>query len=445
MTAPGKPAFVIWLKCVAGLAGLILLLFGLLLGLVEWRFQRTLKEMRAMGKPLTYQDLSGEIPQADLDRAERFSQVVSLLAEENDEGVSFADRLQEIEYPLRDSWTEEAFRLHRKELAEDSLWREVVLEIDRLCAEGRVYFQFFDPDSGMDRSAFTEIMNSWNMAILLVPVLVEEGQMDAAEDLILRMLHWENAFDYQPSLIHTLVRIAGESLALESIRYLLAAGGFRGEEDRRRLMEWTHDRRIARMESTMLGERVYSTDFFLSGRFEKQFTNIVGVELGGSLFKGLIRPYLKACLPLLWEKLPAVGQWMDQKPYQRQRTAHSFTADVPWWDHVSRSFLFVESTSTRIDNHLTRLDLLEVALLLEGYRQREGAYPASLDDLEPSLPEDRFSGEALKYRRKDGDFLLYSVGKNLKDEHGKTETRPSNQLDVIWESRVVLPWDSPEE
>lgn len=72
----------------------------------------------------------------------------------------------------------------------------------------------------------------------------------------------------------------------------------------------------------------------------------------------------------------------------------------------------------------TACDLASVAMALELYRIEEGAYPYELSSLVPkyirNVPIDRFSpdGEPIRYRKEDGRYLLYSVGKNGVDEKG---------------------------
>lgn len=72
----------------------------------------------------------------------------------------------------------------------------------------------------------------------------------------------------------------------------------------------------------------------------------------------------------------------------------------------------------------TKIDQAIIACALERYRLKNGAFPDSLDALKPqfidSIPNDIINGKPLIYRRKDdGNFLLYSVGWNEKDDGGK--------------------------
>jgi hypothetical protein len=68
-------------------------------------------------------------------------------------------------------------------------------------------------------------------------------------------------------------------------------------------------------------------------------------------------------------------------------------------------------------------DMARIAIALERYRLANGAYPASLDALRPKYMQDVtadiITGEPLKYRQtQDGQFVLYSVGWNEKDDGG---------------------------
>jgi hypothetical protein len=71
----------------------------------------------------------------------------------------------------------------------------------------------------------------------------------------------------------------------------------------------------------------------------------------------------------------------------------------------------------------TAVDEAAIACALERCRLANGQFPESLDALVPKfisrLPNDVISGEPYKYHlRPDGQFVLYSVGWNEKDDGG---------------------------
>jgi hypothetical protein len=90
------------------------------------------------------------------------------------------------------------------------------------------------------------------------------------------------------------------------------------------------------------------------------------------------------------------------------------------------------------------VNLARTAIALERYRLARGEYPESLDALAPQfiakVPHDVINGQPLKYRRtSDGQFVLYSVGWNERDDggvviltKGSTSTVDINQGDWVW-------------
>jgi hypothetical protein len=82
------------------------------------------------------------------------------------------------------------------------------------------------------------------------------------------------------------------------------------------------------------------------------------------------------------------------------------------------------------------------ACALERYRLANGKYPDVLAALVPQfaekLPLDVCNGQSLKYRlQPDGEFVLYGVGWNEKDDGGTIILQPDGQLvakegDWVW-------------
>jgi hypothetical protein len=77
-----------------------------------------------------------------------------------------------------------------------------------------------------------------------------------------------------------------------------------------------------------------------------------------------------------------------------------------------------------------RRDALLGALALTLFRRHQDAWPATLDELTPSLlpavPIDHFTGKPLRYRLIEGRPVLYSAGRNRVDDAGTT-TRDDEQ------------------
>lgn len=85
-----------------------------------------------------------------------------------------------------------------------------------------------------------------------------------------------------------------------------------------------------------------------------------------------------------------------------------------------------------------------MACALERYRLAKGQFPETLDALAPhfleALPHDVIMGESFIYRRTDdGQFLLYSVGWNKKDDNGvpSLKNRDDSDGDWVWKYTVT--------
>jgi hypothetical protein len=80
------------------------------------------------------------------------------------------------------------------------------------------------------------------------------------------------------------------------------------------------------------------------------------------------------------------------------------------------------------------VDLARVACALERFRLAHGDYPETLDALTPqfiaTLPHDVVNGQPLHYRRTEaGQFMLYSVGWDEKDDDGQNAFTKSGTID----------------
>jgi hypothetical protein len=105
---------------------------------------------------------------------------------------------------------------------------------------------------------------------------------------------------------------------------------------------------------------------------------------------------------------------------------------------------FLDNYAQKVARGQTAVNLARVSLALERFRLAHGEYPESLDALAPQfiakLPHDIIGGGPLKYRRtSDGQFVLYSVGWNERDDggvvvptKGSTPSVDDNQADWVW-------------
>lgn len=84
----------------------------------------------------------------------------------------------------------------------------------------------------------------------------------------------------------------------------------------------------------------------------------------------------------------------------------------------------VSAATEAVDRQQQRVELAQLAYALAGCRADYSAYPDQLSDLAPkyipAVPVDVYSAKPLIYQRQGDGYVLYSVGKNLKDDDDAT-------------------------
>ncbi len=83
------------------------------------------------------------------------------------------------------------------------------------------------------------------------------------------------------------------------------------------------------------------------------------------------------------------------------------------------------------------VEICRAGLALKIYKAKNGGYPEELDKLAPDIleeiPADPFTGENLIYSKSVDGFILYSLGRNMKDDGGrKKEHKWNGDYDIVW-------------
>jgi len=77
--------------------------------------------------------------------------------------------------------------------------------------------------------------------------------------------------------------------------------------------------------------------------------------------------------------------------------------------------------------NLAQLLTARTALAVERYRLASGQLPGQLADLVPrylvQVPQDPFDGQAIRYRRLKKGYVVYSIGRDLRDNNGQERAR----------------------
>ncbi len=118
------------------------------------------------------------------------------------------------------------------------------------------------------------------------------------------------------------------------------------------------------------------------------------------------------------------------------------TSQMPFYA-VCTKFMGSTETGIKIKRYVGECKVAgdQVFLALLAFKDRYGAYPASMSELKSKLGweilVDPYSGGDFKYKRQGRGFVVYSVGPNMKDDggvqHNKQFFDASEKGDFVWE------------
>jgi hypothetical protein len=332
-------------------------------------------------------------------------------------------------------------------------------------------------------SRFPLAYDAENPAVILLPHLamlkrsaqvlelraIAELQNDQSEkvlDDVKLMMRLTDAVRTEPFLISHLVRIAMlEEYTLQPIYEGLA------EHRWSEAQLYELDSELAKLDFLVDYQNVQKSEIFLSAEeaiflrrhrdYAKQFAQMDIAYQGDVKFQFAIYRFMpggwfyQSALKngRTWEEyLPAVNHdVMTISPALVQRADAAANNAVSFFDPLdglkktfNSEFLSRGHFLKEIAVAQTSVDLARVAIALERYRLAHGEYPESLDVLAPQfiaqVPHDVIGGGPLHYRlTSDGQFVLYSVGWNEKDDggvvvlgKGETPSVDNNQGDWVW-------------
>ncbi|MDD5138703.1 MAG: hypothetical protein PHY43_00405 [Verrucomicrobiales bacterium] len=294
---------------------------------------------------------------------------------------------------------------------------------------------------------------------------LQNGQSEKALDDVKLALRLADSVRTEPFIITHLVRIAILEITLQPVWEGLAEH------------KWSDaqltalDAELAKLDFMADCQKVQKSEIFFSAEeanylrrhrgYDNQFAQMGVNNPGDAKFKFAIYRYMpggwfyQSALKngrRLMEYLPAVNH--DTKtisPALIRRADAAANNAVSFFDPLdslkkmfNAEFLFMGNFLKKIAAGQSSVDLARVAIALERYRLAHGEYPESLDALAPQfiakVPHDVIGGQPLKYRREaNGQFVLYSVGWNEKDDGGAVEFTQGNtptvdisQGDWVW-------------
>jgi hypothetical protein len=266
-----------------------------------------------------------------------------------------------------------------------------------------------------------------------------DGDLDGALDSCRAMLSTGRSIGDEPFLISQLVRTAIGMVAMKSTRRVLGQGE-------------PSDAALARLQALILDELAQPLLWYgVRGERASLIEMIRRIRDGeipvsalsnehSTADPGGLRTRIAPWGKLMYDNQMAVAlELLNEAVSIAQRPTNEQPALWEAWDaeigRVRRTWHFEHTASIAIlmmpaittstsgfTRHDAELGATAILLAAERHRRRSGTWPASIQDIDadilPNPPLDPFSGQPFRMEHRDGRLFIYSLGPNLKDEHG---------------------------
>jgi hypothetical protein len=289
---------------------------------------------------------------------------------------------------------------------------------------------------------------------------LEDGQSEPALEDVKLLFRVTDCVREQPFLISHLVRIAMTAINLQPIYEGLAQHRWSDAQLDELEQVLAKQDYLADFEFAMKGEKITAVKTFEKQRLtreSKQWEESSGTNklvtisyrfIPGAYFYGnelaFAQMHQQFIVPLvdLTNRVVAPAALRQAQDAVQSGVKHYSYYKV----QAQMVFPAISASVMKIARIQSQVDLARVACALERFRLAQGNYPETLDALAPQfiaqLPHDIINGQPLHYRRTDnGQFVLYSVGWDDKDDGGKmfitkNGTVDQKKGDWVWQYPV---------
>lgn len=291
----------------------------------------------------------------------------------------------------------------------------------------------FERGFGMLLEHVQKLRGGARMLSLEAHVRAHRGDAHGAADSIHAMNVLGNSLEQEPVMVSQLVRIAVGGMSVDLCRHLLPHVEF-SDEDLQRLAE---DFRSVRYKEgfrrSLVGERAVGIQTIRNPAGDDAVGG--GLPAGAGPTLGLNRnDDLCQYLALLERMIAAAGKPMPQARNEFDKVdteLGTLRKSKLGKVRYTLTALLLPAMSAALDAAARGNAMNEAAMTaiaIERYRRDRGQIPKDLEQLVPDflkqLPTDPFDGKPLRYVVKDGEYLLYSVGKNGVDDGGQGDYDP---------------------
>jgi hypothetical protein len=379
------------------------------------RLEKVLSQMKSSGTPLTLQEIEPKCPDGD-NAAPLWKAAEVLWAVEQKDRIILGDTIQDVFYgrPL------DSGRKQRLRSIIESQSRLIGFIIE---AAAKSCFKLSDnwasQAPNLDPPDAVKMIQVNRLVGVDAVLMAEEGRAAEAVEQCLAGMRFIKLTLQHPFLINYLVAMADMKQLAVCLQSIVSGRDLpdsllRRVQDELAVLPWRNG-----LSRTLQGERILMVE-------TAQNSGLHTVE-GGRLYSWVFRPVIKS--ELIWmlkhyeQYIKAASQSyyenrtkFDELNQQLNKAPAIFRMAGMLFPNLEAAFL-KEATLEAV------LDSARLGIACKIYRNAHGNYPEKLSDLVPdilkALPLDPFTGKPYVYRMKDSDFIVYSLGSNLRDDEGR--------------------------
>jgi len=404
------------------------------------KLHRVHAALREAGRPMhAYEVIPEDVPDTE-NAAPLYESAILLLESQPAEDENLLEHLSNLSAKLKDNSIESDERAELETLLGQDIVNEAISIVERGSHRSSCLFDR-DYEAGMSilMPRLKELRDISRIIGAKAYFQAEAGHADVAWGLVITQLRVADALRNEPLLIGQLVRLASISLSCDTIQRVreLAPPSRQQTLDVESMLMSFDD--ITPMVLAIDGERLLFGEW-LFALPKDELRKVVIDELGSprSLFCVLTSKPIFLTDHAAYTQLMGDYAQSIQRPYSLdeikalderveiacERRTHPITGCIT--PAVGRVIMLQTEMMAR-----TRIARVGLALLR--YKQASDGFPDTLDPLKLQDIDDPFSDSSLIYRTQTDGFVLYSVGKNQKDNGGVAkESGKDDEYDLVW-------------
>jgi hypothetical protein len=313
---------------------------------------------------------------------------------------------------------------------------DATLQATLLAASQRGECRFpveFQDDGNLLTPDAQNIRSLVRLLALNVHVQAIRGETGKALDSLLAMYAASEALSHQQTILEHLIRLSTLGSALSQTQLVINE------------LELT-DEQLARLAAQLAGMDLQAS--FTRGLIGERALVYQQLDRTGPLNRTAARDeHLKVMRQAIdfSSQPPHVGRTNLQALSARYGSVPPGTSPLHANKYVLVALMFPSLTAS-FDAYATAVahrDTLVTGIAAQRYNQKTGRFPAQLTDLVPdylpSIPLDPFNGQPLHLITQGNALLIYSIGRDNKDNGGQTSTDNSPDPDIVVRIKLNKP------